>query len=86
MIPTRAAPIDLCFRNKTDRCFTFVNQRPVFSKEIEKVILSSLYPSSEIIILLFYLLADEGYVRLRTRRSEKQDVSNLFRLSPNARR
>jgi DNA mismatch repair ATPase MutL len=37
VVPKRTAPLDICFRNRPDRCFTFINQRPVISKDIEKV-------------------------------------------------
>ena len=37
MVPKGCASVDVCFRPKPDRCFNFINQRPVISKDIEKV-------------------------------------------------
>ena len=37
MVPKKNAPVDVCFRQRPDRCFIFINQRPVVSKDIEKV-------------------------------------------------
>ncbi|XP_046453620.1 PMS1 protein homolog 1-like isoform X3 [Daphnia pulex] len=37
VVPKRTAPLEICYRNRPDRCFTFINQRPVISKDIEKL-------------------------------------------------
>ncbi|XP_057375180.1 PMS1 protein homolog 1-like isoform X2 [Daphnia carinata] len=37
MAPKRNALLDICFRNRPDRAFVFINKRPVVSKEIEKL-------------------------------------------------
>lgn len=46
MAPKRSAPLDICFRNRADLCFVFINKRPVVSKEIEKVTYSVLFSHS----------------------------------------
>lgn len=64
MFPKRTAPLDVCFRHQPDRCFTFINKRPVISKDIEKVCLIICLLLFAILIFHHLLKGDEKPVRI----------------------
>ncbi|KAI9553876.1 putative MLH2 [Daphnia sinensis] len=93
MAPKRSAPLDICFRNRPDRSFVFINKRPVVSKEIEKLMKelyafnrdtnqkSTLYP---IFIVSLHFPGDEVDVNVEPNKSKvlmkrQGDVLELIR-------